>query len=371
MREEAWEKLEVLCADGEQVEGVIFGRVKGGFTVDVQGAVAFLPGSQVDIRPIRDVTPLMNIPQPFQILKMDRKRGNIVVSRRAIMEESRTEERDKLLENIAEGQELEGVVKNITDYGAFVDMGGVDGLLHVTDISWKRINHPSEIFAVGDTIKVLVTKFDSSTKRISLGMKQLEQNPWIGATENYAEGQKLTGRVTNLTDYGAFIELETGIEGLVHVSEMSWIKRSQHPSKILAVGQEVEVVVLNIDTSKHRISLGMKQLEQNPWEAFAENHKQGDNLKGTINNITEFGLFVGLGGDIDGLVHHSDISWSENGEAAIANFKKGEEVEAQSCLLMLKKNVLALASNNLAKALLLSHLVIVRKAKQLPVRLQT
>ncbi len=264
LREEAWVKLEKACANAERVEGVIFGRVKGGFTVDVQGAVAFLPGSQVDIRPIRDVTPLMHISQPFQILKMDRKRGNIVVSRRAILEESRVEARNDLLGKIVEGQVLDGIVKNITDYGAFIDMGGIDGLLHVTDISWKRISHPTEVLSVGQSIKVIVTKFDQATKRVSLGMKQLESNPWQDAANKYAVGTKLKGKITNITDYGAFVELEPGIEGLVHVSEISWVKKNAHPSKLVSVSQEVNVVVLDIDVSKHRISLGIKQFGETP-----------------------------------------------------------------------------------------------------------
>jgi len=349
LREEAWEKLEVLCEKGEEVKGTIFGRVKGGFTVDVQGAIAFLPGSQVDIRPIRDITPLMNIEQPFQILKMDRKRGNIVVSRRAIMEESRAGQRDELLANIAEGAKLEGIVKNITDYGAFIDLGGVDGLLHVTDISWKRINHPSEVFTVGDTIKVIVTKYDQETKRVSLGMKQLEANPWDGAEGSYTVGTRSKGRVSNVTDYGAFVELENGIEGLVHVSEMSWTKKNTHPSKIVAVGQEVEVQILEVDTNKHRISLGMKQCEENPWQQFAQNNKEGDDLEGEIRNITEFGLFVGLDGGIDGLVHHSDIAWGESGETVIANYEKGAKVKAKILLLDVDKERVSLGIKQLTE----------------------
>jgi small subunit ribosomal protein S1 len=294
LREEAWVKLEKACANNQRVEGVIFGRVKGGFTVDIQGAVAFLPGSQVDIRPIRDVGPLMHITQPFQILKMDRKRGNIVVSRRAVLEESRSEQRDQLLGKINEGQTLDGIVKNITDYGAFIDMGGIDGLLHVTDISWRRISHPSEVLALGQTVKVMVTKFDPATKRVSLGMKQLESNPWQGADVKYPTGTKLSGKITNITDYGAFVELEPGIEGLVHVSEISWVKKSAHPSKMVSVSQEVNVVVLDIDASKHRISLGMKQCEENPWAKYATKVNVGDVIEGEIRNITDFGLFVGL-----------------------------------------------------------------------------
>lgn len=349
LREEAWEKLEKLCQEGQQVEGVIFGRVKGGFTVDIQGAVAFLPGSQVDIRPIRDVGPLMNISQPFMILKMDRKRGNIVVSRRAILEESRQEARDELLENIKEGVTLDGIVKNITDYGAFIDMGGVDGLLHVTDISWKRISHPSEVFSIGQTVKVMVTKFDKDTKRISLGMKQLEENPWKEAARNFEQGQKFTGRVSNITDYGAFVELAEGIEGLVHVSEMSWTKKNIHPSKIVAVGQEIEVMVLDVDTEKHRISLGIKQCEENPWQKFSATHNAGDIIEGEIRNITEFGLFIGLDGGIDGLVHHSDISWNASGEEAIRDYAKGTVVKAKILLIDPEKERVSLGIKQLSE----------------------
>jgi small subunit ribosomal protein S1 len=329
LREESWTRLERACANGDHVDGIIFGRVKGGFTVDIEGAVAFLPGSQVDIRPVRDVAPLMGITQPFIILKMDRKRGNIVVSRRAILEKSRVEARNELLGKISEGEVLEGMVKNITDYGAFIDMGGIDGLLHVTDISWRRINHPSEVLHVGQTVKVMVTKFDQESKRISLGIKQLEKNPWEGVAGKYSVGQRFKGQVTNITDYGAFVELEKGIEGLVHVSEMSWTKKNTHPSKIVSSSQEVEVVVLDIDSVKHRISLGMKQCEENPWAGFAAKYPVGDIIEGTIRNITDFGLFIGLDGDIDGLVHHSDISWTETGEAVMKEYKKGARVKAK------------------------------------------
>jgi len=347
LREEAWVKLEKACATQARVEGVIFGRVKGGFTVDIQGAVAFLPGSQVDIRPIRDVTPLMHITQPFQILKMDRKRGNIVVSRRAVLEESRIESRNELLGKIAEGQILDGMVKNITDYGAFIDMGGIDGLLHVTDISWKRIAHPSEVLHLGQTVKVMVTKFDQATKRVSLGMKQLEQNPWQSAAEKYVVGTKLHGKITNITDYGAFVELEPGIEGLVHVSEISWVKKSAHPSKLVSVSQEVNVIVLDIDASKHRISLGMKQCEDNPWAAYAGKIKAGDIIEGEIRNITDFGLFVGLEGDIDGLVHHSDLSWAESGDVAIKKYKKGERIKAKILTVDVEKERISLGVKQL------------------------
>jgi small subunit ribosomal protein S1 len=349
LREEAWVKLEKACNNQTRVEGVIFGRVKGGFTVDIQGAVAFLPGSQVDIRPIRDVTPLMHIPQPFQILKMDRKRGNIVVSRRAVLEESRVEQRNELLGKIAEGQILDGIVKNITDYGAFIDMGGIDGLLHVTDISWRRISHPSEVLHLGQTVKVMVTKFDQATKRVSLGMKQLEENPWQNAAEKYPVGTKLHGKITNITDYGAFVELEPGIEGLVHVSEISWVKKNAHPSKLVSVSQEVNVVVLDIDASKHRISLGMKQCEENPWASYAGKVNPGDVIDGEIRNITDFGLFVGLEGDIDGLVHHSDLSWSESGDVAIKKYKKGERIQAKILSVDVEKERISLGIKQLEK----------------------
>ncbi len=347
LREEAWVKLEKACANAQRVEGVIFGRVKGGFTVDIQGAVAFLPGSQVDIRPIRDVTPLMHIPQPFQILKMDRKRGNIVVSRRAVLEESRVEQRNELLGKISEGQVLEGMVKNITDYGAFIDMGGIDGLLHVTDISWRRISHPSEVLHLGQTVKVMVTKYDPNTKRVSLGMKQLEENPWQGADAKYPVGTKLRGKITNITDYGAFVELEPGIEGLVHVSEISWVKKNAHPSKLVSVSQEVNVIVLDIDASKHRISLGMKQCEENPWAIYAAKVNAGDLIEGEIRNITDFGLFVGLEGDIDGLIHHSDLSWSESGDMAIKKYKKGERIKAKILAIDVEKERISLGVKQL------------------------
>ena len=329
LREESWVKLEVACEKGEHVEGTIFSKVKGGFTVDLMGAVAFLPGSQVDIRPIKDATPLMNIPQPFQILKMDRKRGNIVVSRRAVLEESRAETRTEVMGRMKEGETFEGIVKNLTDYGAFVDMGGIDGLLHVTDISWKRINHPSEVLSLGQTIKVMVTKYDENTKRVSLGMKQLEDNPWEGAAAKYPVGTKATGKVTNITDYGAFVELENGIEGLVHVSEISWTKKNTHPSKLLSASQEVDVIVLDLDMEKNRISLGIKQCQDNPWAGFSESHQEGQEVEGEISNITDFGLFVTLGEELDGLVHHSDLSWTESGDVAIKNYNKGDTIKAK------------------------------------------
>ena len=328
-REEAWNELEKAQANGERVTGVIFGRVKGGFTVDLSGAIAFLPGSQVDIRPVRDVGPLMGTPQPFQILKMDRARGNIVVSRRAVLEETRVEQRSELIRNLSEGQILDGVVKNITDYGAFIDLGGVDGLLHVTDIAWKRINHPSEALTIGQPVKVQIIRFNPETQRISLGMKQLEADPWSGVEEKYPVGAKLKGHVTNITDYGAFIELEQGVEGLVHVSEMSWTKKNTHPGKIISTSQEVEVMVLDVDQQKRRISLGLKQCMPNPWEAFAETHPVGTEIEGEIRNITEFGLFVGLNGDIDGMVHLSDLSWDKSGEEAVKEYKKGDMIKAK------------------------------------------
>lgn len=327
-REAAWDKLEAEFAEGNRVEGVIFGRVKGGFTVDLNGAVAFLPGSQVDIRPVRDVAPLMDIPQPFQILKMDRKRGNIVVSRRAVLEETRAEQRSGLIQSLHEGQVIDGVVKNITDYGAFVDLGGIDGLLHVTDLSYKRVNHPSEVLNIGDTVRVQIIRINRETQRISLGMKQLESDPWEGAAAKYPVGMKLTGRVTNITEYGAFVELEPGIEGLVHVSEMSWTKKNVHPGKIVSTSQEVEVVILEVDEEKRRISLGLKQAQQNPWERFAEEHPVGSTVEGEVKNATEFGLFIGLDNDVDGMVHMSDIAWGISGEDALNLHRKGERVQA-------------------------------------------
>ncbi|MDR6850578.1 small subunit ribosomal protein S1 [Sphingomonas sp. BE123] len=327
-REAAWDKLELEFSQGNRVEGVIFGRVKGGFTVDLSGAVAFLPGSQVDIRPVRDVQPLMDLPQPFQILKMDRKRGNIVVSRRAVLEENRAEQRSGLIQSLAEGQVIDGVVKNITDYGAFVDLGGIDGLLHVTDLSYKRVNHPSEMLNIGDTVKVQIIRINRDTQRISLGMKQLESDPWDGAGVKYPVGAKLSGRVTNITEYGAFVELEPGIEGLVHVSEMSWTKKNVHPGKIVSTSQEVDVMVLEVDQDKRRISLGLKQAQQNPWEAFAAAHPVGTEVEGEVKNATEFGLFIGLDNDVDGMVHMSDIAWGISGEDALALHRKGEMVKA-------------------------------------------
>ena len=328
-REEAWSELEKAFNKGERVTGVIFGRVKGGFIVDLSGAVAFLPGSQVDIRPVRDIGPLMNTPQPFQILKMDPQRNNIVVSRRAVLEETRTEARSELISNLKEGQVLEGVVKNITDYGAFVDLGGVDGLLHVTDIAWRRVNHPTEALQIGQTVKVQVIRFNPETQRISLGMKQLEADPWEGVKAKYPAGTKFTGRVTNITDYGAFVELEPGVEGLVHVSEMSWTKKNIHPGKIVSTSQQVEVMVLDADPEKRRISLGLKQCQSNPWEAFKAKFPAGSVVSGEVKNITEFGLFIGLEGEIDGMAHLSDLSWNRSGEEALAEYKKGQVVKAK------------------------------------------
>ncbi|WP_341705645.1 30S ribosomal protein S1 [Ferrovibrio sp.] len=347
-REEAWEKLEQSFNANQRVEGVIFGKVKGGFTVDLSGAVAFLPGSQVDVRPVRDIGPLMGQPSPFQILKMDRRRGNIVVSRRAVLEESRAEARSELVSNLKEGQILDGVVKNITDYGAFVDLGGVDGLLHVTDIAWRRVNHPSEVLSIGATVKVQVIRVNPETQRISLGMKQLEADPWEGVKSKYPVTARFMGRVTNITDYGAFVELEPGVEGLVHVSEMSWTKKNVHPGKIVSTSQEVEVMVLEVDPAKRRISLGLKQCMSNPWDAFAEKHPVGSNIEGEIKNITEFGLFIGLDGGVDGMVHLSDLDWNKPGEQAIAEYQKGQVVQAQVLDIDVEKERISLGIKQLA-----------------------
>jgi len=328
-REEAWTELEVSHKKEERVTGTIINRVKGGFTVDLGGAIAFLPGSQVDIRPIRDVSPLMGTPQPFMILKMDRLRGNIVVSRRAILEESRAEAKSDLMGNISEGSVLPGIVKNITDYGAFVDLGGVDGLLHVTDISWKRINHPSEALSVGQSIDVQIIKINEENQRISLGMKQLSADPWEGVQAKYPVKMTMKGRITNITDYGVFVELEDGIEGLVHVSELSWTKKNVHPNKIVSVSEEVDVMVLEIDTDKRRISLGIKQCQDNPWDVISDKYSAGDEIEGEINNITEFGFFVGIGNDIDGMVHISDISWEDQTEEALKSYSKGDKVKVK------------------------------------------
>jgi len=347
-REEAWTNLERAFEQQHRVTGTIYGRVKGGFTVDLGGAVAFLPGSQVDIRPVRDIGPLMGSPQPFQILKMDRARGNIVVSRRAVLEETRAEQRSELIQGLKEGMILDGVVKNITDYGAFVDLGGVDGLLHVTDIAWRRINHPSEALQIGQAVSVQVIRFNSETQRISLGMKQLEADPWDGVAAKYPPGAKYTGRVTNITDYGAFVELEPGVEGLVHVSEMSWTKKNVHPGKIVATSQEVEVMVLDVDSAKRRISLGLKQVQRNPWEEFVDASPLGSTVEGEIRNITEFGLFIGIGVEIDGMVHMSDLSWDEPGELAMAKYEKGQIVKAKVLDVDVEKERISLGIKQLA-----------------------
>ena len=328
-REEAWSILEIAHKKQERVTGVIFGKVKGGFTVDLEGATAFLPGSQVDIRPIKDLNSIMGGPQSFMILKMDRKRGNIVVSRRAVLEESRAEARTELVSNLGEGQVLKGIVKNITDYGAFIDLGGVDGLLHVTDIAWKRVLHPSEVLKLGDTITVQVIKFNNETQRISLGMKQLEEDPWTSIEEKYPIGSKTTGRITNITDYGAFVELDAGIEGLVHVTEISWTKKNIHPGKIVSTSEQVEVMVLDIEEPKRRISLGLKQCVENPWQEFLDNHPNGSELEGEIKNITEFGIFVAASDQVDGLIHLSDVSWEGNAEEIISNYKKGDVIKTK------------------------------------------
>jgi small subunit ribosomal protein S1 len=347
-REESWGKLEKAFNANEKVQGVIFNQVKGGFTVDLDGAVAFLPRSQVDIRPIRDVTPLMNSPQQFQILKMDRRRGNIVVSRRTVLEETRAEQRQELVQNLEEGQVIDGVVKNITDYGAFVDLGGIDGLLHVTDIAWRRVNHPTEVLNIGQQVKVKIIKINHETHRISLGMKQLQDDPWQGIEAKYPIGAKYKGRVTNITDYGAFVELEPGIEGLIHVSEMSWTKKNVHPGKIVSTSQEVEVQVLEVDPVKRRISLGLKQTMRNPWEVFVEKHPPGSVVEGEVKNKTEFGLFLGLDGDVDGMVHLSDLDWKRPGEQVIEEYKKGDMVKAQVLDVDVEKERISLGVKQLA-----------------------
>jgi small subunit ribosomal protein S1 len=347
-REESWVKLEKAFEKQEKVEGVIFNQVKGGFTVDLDGAVAFLPRSQVDIRPIRDVTPLMQVPQAFQILKMDRRRGNIVVSRRTVLEESRAEQRHEIVANLEEGQVIEGMVKNITDYGAFVDLGGIDGLLHVTDIAWRRVNHPTEVLTIGQTVRVKIIKINHETHRISLGMKQLLEDPWQGIEAKYPVDARFQGRVTNITDYGAFVELEPGIEGLIHVSEMSWTKKNVHPGKIVATSQEVDVQVLEVDPIKRRISLGLKQTLANPWESFAEKFPVGSEVEGEVKNKTEFGLFIGLDGDVDGMVHLSDLDWKKPGEQAIEDYKKGDIVKAKVLDVDIEKERISLGVKQLA-----------------------
>ncbi len=347
-REESWVKLEEMYNANQRVEGVIFNQVKGGFTVDLEGAVAFLPRSQVDIRPIRDIGPLMNVPQPFQILKMDKRRGNIVVSRRAILEESRAEQRSEIVQQLEEGQVVDGVVKNITDYGAFVDLGGIDGLLHVTDIAWRRVNHPSEVLSIGETIKVQIVRINHESHRISLGMKQLQADPWDGIAAKYPVGAKFTGRVTNITDYGAFVELEPGIEGLIHVSEMSWTKKNVHPGKIVSTSQEVEVMVLEVDPDKRRISLGLKQTLANPWEVFADKYPVGATVEGEVKNKTEFGLFIGLDGDVDGMVHLSDLDWQKPGEQALDEYNRGDMVKAKVLDVDVEKERISLGIKQLA-----------------------
>ena len=350
-REESWVNLEKALEKQQRVNGVIFGKVKGGFTVDLEGATAFLPGSQVDIRPIKDLSVLMGTPQPFQILKMDRRRGNIVVSRRAVLEDSRAEARTELVANLEEGQVLQGVIKNITDYGAFVDLGGVDGLLHVTDISWKRINHPSEALQIGESVQVKVIKFNDETQRISLGIKQLTEDPWLKVFERFPIGSKMSGVVTNITDYGSFVELEDGIEGLVHVSEMSWTKKNVHPGKIVSTSEKVEVMILEIDVQKRRISLGIKQCIDNPWEKYKTENKIGDTIEGEIRNITEFGLFVALSEDIDGLVHLSDISWDGNGDEQIKDYSKGTSIKAKILDIDIEKERISLGIKQLKEDL--------------------
>jgi small subunit ribosomal protein S1 len=348
-REESWVRLEEKFNRGERVEGIIFNQVKGGFTVDLDGAVAFLPRSQVDIRPIRDVTPLMHNPQPFEILKMDRRRGNIVVSRRTVLEESRAEQRSEIVQNLEEGQVVEGVVKNITDYGAFVDLGGIDGLLHVTDMAWRRVNHPTEILNIGQTVKVQIIRINQETHRISLGMKQLESDPWGDIGSKFPIGKRIKGTVTNITDYGAFVELEPGIEGLIHVSEMSWTKKNVHPGKILSTTQEVDVQVLEVDPAKRRISLGLKQTLENPWEAFARNHPRDSVVEGEVKNKTEFGLFIGLDGDVDGMVHLSDLDWNRPGEQVIEEYQRGQMVKAKVLDVDIEKERISLGIKQLSK----------------------
>ena len=360
-REESWINLEKALEEQKRVNGVIFGKVKGGFTVDLEGATAFLPGSQVDIRPIKDLGALMGTPQPFQILKMDRRRGNIVVSRRAVLEDSRAEAKSELVANLQEGQVLQGIVKNITDYGAFVDLGGVDGLLHVTDISWKRINHPSEALQMGESVQVKVIKFNDETQRISLGIKQLTEDPWLKVIDRFPVGSKMNGVVTNITDYGSFVELEDGIEGLVHVSEMSWTKKNVHPGKIVSTSEKVEVIVLEIDVSKRRISLGIKQCIENPWKSYKDNNKTGITIEGEIRNITEFGLFIGLSDDIDGLVHLSDLSWDGNGDELIKDFTKGDSIKAKILDIDVDKERISLGIKQLTEDLASSEIDNIRK----------
>ncbi len=324
----AWHDLEVAMEEGKIVEGFVSGKVKGGLTAMVNGIRAFLPGSLVDIRPVKDTTPYENKTMELKVIKLDRKRNNVVVSRRAVLEASMGADREAAMENLKEGAIVKGVVKNITDYGAFVDLGGIDGLLHITDLAWRRVKHPSEVLTVGDEVEAKILKFDQEKNRVSLGIKQMGDDPWNGLARRYPQGTRMFGKVTNLTDYGAFVEIEQGIEGLVHVSEMDWTNKNVHPSKVVQLGDEVEVMILEIDEARRRISLGMKQCQSNPWDDFAINHKKGDKVKGQIKSITDFGVFIGLDGGIDGLVHLSDLSWSQPGEDAVRNYKKGDEVEA-------------------------------------------
>lgn len=348
LREESWVKLEAIHENGGTVDGIIFGRVKGGFTVDVNGVIAFLPGSQIDVRPIKDITPLMGISQPFQILKMDRKLGNVVVSRRAILEESRSEAREEMLSKIKEGMKLEGHVKNITDYGAFIDLGSLDGLLHVTDISWNRVNHPSEVLSIGQKVEVIVIKFNEQTKRVSLGMKQLEANPWEGIDKKYEVGSVMKGKITDIADYGAFIEIDEGVEGLVHTSEIGWTKSNQHPKKLVQIGQEVEFKILEVDTDKHRISLSIKQCQDNPWQDFAGKNPVGSTLKAEVRNVADFGIFVAIGDEIDGMVHESDISLDQQESIEkLKSFKKGDEVECKVLSIDVEKERVALGIKQL------------------------
>ncbi|QLK88681.1 30S ribosomal protein S1 [Arsenophonus endosymbiont of Aphis craccivora] len=348
-RHEAWLMLEKAYEDAETVMGIINGKVKGGFTVELKGIRAFLPGSLVDVRPVRDTTHLEGKELEFQVIKLDQKRNNVVVSRRAVIESESSAERDQLLENLQEGMEVKGIVKNLTDYGAFVDLGGVDGLLHITDMAWKRVKHPSEIVNVGDEINVKVLKFDRDRTRVSLGLKQLGEDPWVAIAKRYPEGTKLTGRVTNLTDYGCFVEIEEGVEGLVHVSEMDWTNKNIHPSKVVNVGDVVEVMVLDIDEERRRISLGLKQCKPNPWQQFAETHNKNDRVEGKIKSITDFGIFIGLEGGIDGLVHLSDISWNVAGEEAVREYKKGDEIAAVVLQVDAKRERISLGIKQLAE----------------------
>ena len=343
----AWNDLDKAMVDSALVKGLITGKVKGGLTVMVNGIRAFLPGSLVDTRPVKDTTPFEGKEYEFKVIKLDRKRNNVVVSRRAVLEASMGEERQKLLENLQEGTVIKGIVKNITDYGAFVDLGGIDGLLHITDLAWRRVRHPSEVLNVGDEVTAKVLKFDQEKNRVSLGMKQLGEDPWVGIARRYPQGTRLFGKVTNLTDYGSFVEIEQGIEGLVHVSEMDWTNKNIHPTKVVQLGDEVEVMILEIDEDRRRISLGMKQCMANPWDDFAMNHKKGDKVRGAIKSITDFGIFIGLPGGIDGLVHLSDLSWSATGEEAKQNFKKGDEVEAVVLSIDVEKERISLGVKQL------------------------